>query len=55
MGVVCKEEILSRLSASVDNKKQLVITPLLNRKEVFRPGSDVDSIDLRLGNSFLLP
>jgi dCTP deaminase len=55
VGVVCKKEILRRLAARVDDRKQLVVTPLLNRDEVFKVGSDVDSIDLRLGNSFLLP
>jgi len=57
MAVICKKEILARLSLPVDDndEKQLVITPLLCRDEVFKSGSDADSIDLRLGNSFLLP
>lgn len=55
MGVICKGDILDRLNALVDNDKQLVITPLLNRDEIFKHNSDIDSIDLRLGNSFLLP
>jgi dCTP deaminase len=55
MGVLCKEKIKERLNFIVDNEKQLVITPLLNKEEIFKPGSDVDSIDLRLGNNFLLP
>lgn len=55
MGVLCKEEIGERLNLMVDDERQLVITPLLNREAIFKLGSDVDSIDLRLGNSFLLP
>lgn len=55
MGVLCKEEIRKRLNLMVDEEKQLVITPLLSRDEIFKRGSDVDSLDLRLGNNFLLP
>lgn len=55
MGVICKEEIKRRLNFLVEDEKQLVITPLLVKDEIFKTGSDVDSIDLRLGNNFLLP
>jgi dCTP deaminase len=55
VGVLCKEEIRRRLDLMVEDEKQLVITPLLNKEEIFKIGSDVDSIDLRLGNNFLLP
>ncbi len=55
MAVLCKENIRRRLDAGIDDENQLVITPLLNRDEMFKSGSDADSIDLRLGSSFLLP
>jgi dCTP deaminase len=55
VGVLCKDEIEKRLSKKVNEPCQLVITPLLDREKVFSPTADADSIDLRLGNSFLLP
>jgi dCTP deaminase len=55
MSVVHKTEIKRRLNLSVDDKESIVITPLLHKDEIFRETSDIDSIDLRLGNYFLLP
>lgn len=55
MGVLNNKQIEERLGFSIGRKKQIVITPLLNREKVFGASSDVDSIDLRLGNYFLLP
>jgi dCTP deaminase len=51
--VLTRGEILERLKSPVDHEKSLVITPLLYTKEddLF----DADSVDLRLGNFFLLP
>ena len=51
MAVLSNAKILQRLRYSVENKKSLVITPLLNEEEAL----DLDSIDLRLGSHFLLP
>jgi dCTP deaminase len=39
----------------VTDEESIVITPLLRQSEVFNDTSDIDSIDLRLGNYFLLP
>jgi dCTP deaminase len=55
MAIVNKAQIKKRLALRVEDKRQLVITPLLERDEVFKPNADSDSIDLRLGNHFLLP
>ena len=52
--VLTKSDILSRLrDFPVSSQESLVITPLLRGKEdkIF----DADSVDLRLGNYFLLP
>jgi dCTP deaminase len=50
-GVFPKQEILDRLGLAVTDPKGLVITPLLDRLDAI----DADSVDLRLGNYFLLP
>lgn len=55
MGVVHKTEIKRRLHLSVHDPQSLVVTPLLQWEEMFGRASDIDSIDLRLGNYFLLP
>jgi|ERR1017187_7882235 dCTP deaminase len=55
MGVVHKSEIKKRLLLPVADPKSIVVTPLLQYEEMFKPSSDIDSIDLRLGNYFLLP
>jgi len=51
MAVLSKKKILERLDYPVDDKRSLVVTPLLDSEESF----DLDSIDLRLGTHFLLP
>jgi dCTP deaminase len=55
MGVLPKGEIKRRLELEVTEPESLVITPLLERKQVLGNSSDADSIDLRLGTYFLLP
>jgi dCTP deaminase len=55
MAVVHKSEIEKRLLLPVADPKSIVVTPLLQFDEMFKPSSDIDSIDLRLGNYFLLP
>ena len=52
--VLSRAEILDRMEKyTVDQKENLVITPLLYKKksDIF----DADSVDLRLGSHFLLP
>ena len=51
--VLSREEILARMDLPVEERRNLVITPLLYRKreKIF----DADSVDLRLGCHFLLP
>jgi dCTP deaminase len=51
MAVVEKSEIERRLALPIKDKERLVITPLLSEGDAF----SVDSVDLRLGNHFLLP
>ena len=51
MGVVRREELRARLAKGLDDPQSLVITPLLTPADVF----DADSVDLRLGQNFLLP
>ncbi len=51
MAVVERSEIERRLALSVKDKESLVITPLLSPFDAL----SVDSVDLRLGNHFLLP
>jgi len=55
MSVVPRREIRRRLDLSITNPESLVITPLLQRKEILEELPDSDSIDLRLGTHFLLP
>lgn len=55
MGVVHKSDIKKRLLLPVSDPTAIVVTPLLQFDEMFKPSSDIDSIDLRLGNYFLLP
>jgi dCTP deaminase len=55
MAVIRKSEIEKRLSLPVDDRKSLVITPLLEEAEVLGENSDCDAVDLRLGTYFLLP
>jgi dCTP deaminase len=55
MTVIRKSDIKERLSLRIENPKSLVITPLLQEKDIWKEGSDDDSIDLRLGSYFLLP
>jgi dCTP deaminase len=55
MGVLHKREIKRRLELPVTDAESLVITPLLEREEMFADSSDADSVDLRLGTYFLLP
>jgi dCTP deaminase len=50
MAVLSKQAINDRRKLSVDNRRSLVITPIL-KNDAF----DEDSIDLRLGTHFLLP
>ena len=50
-GVFAKKEILARLNLPVDDRRGLVLTPLLRREAAI----DEDSVDLRLGTYFLLP
>jgi dCTP deaminase len=50
MAVLSKATILKRLNYPVNDKRSLVITPLLDTKSL-----DLDSVDLRLGSHFLLP
>jgi dCTP deaminase len=49
--ILSQREIKSRLALSVENRRSLVITPLLQETEAF----STDSVDLRLGTHFLLP
>jgi dCTP deaminase len=51
MAVISKTTIQERLRLPVGDPGSLVITPLLRPNEAF----DHDSIDLRLGTSFLIP
>jgi len=51
MAVVGKSEIERRLALGVKDPEGLVITPLLNPSDAL----SADSVDLRLGNHFLLP
>src|SRR2546425_4174968 len=51
MAVVERSEIERRLALSVKDKESLVITPLLSPSDAL----SVDSVDVRLGNHFLLP
>lgn len=51
MGVVRREELQSRLLMDLDDPCSLVITPLLDPIRAF----DSDSVDVRLGQTFLLP
>ncbi len=51
MSVLSKERILDRLRKLVEDRTELVITPLLNRDAAI----DADSVDLRLGCHFFLP
>jgi hypothetical protein len=51
MAVVGRAEIKRRLALGVKEWESLVITPLLNPTDAL----SVDSVDLRLGNHFLLP
>jgi dCTP deaminase len=51
MGVVRREELQSRLLKGLDDPQSLVITPLLDEAGAF----DSDSVDVRLGQTFLLP
>jgi len=54
--VLPKKEILHRMrNLPVGDPQNLVITPLLYRKEKDRDIFDAESIDLRLGCYFLLP
>jgi dCTP deaminase len=55
MAVIQSSEIRRRLRLAVTNDESIVITPLLRQNELFGPEADIDSIDLRLGNYFLLP
>jgi len=55
LSVVHKTEIKRRLELPIVDKEALVITPLLGYADMFSETSDIDSIDLRLGNYFLLP
>jgi dCTP deaminase len=51
MAVLSRKAIASRLQLDVQDRRSLVVTPLLAREEAF----DDDSLDLRLGSYFLLP
>jgi dCTP deaminase len=51
MAVLSRKAITSRLELDLDDRRSLVVTPLLARDEAF----DDDSLDLRLGSYFLLP
>ena len=51
MGVVRQKEIRDRILKDLDDPQSLVITPLLDETRAF----DADSVDLRLGRTFLLP
>jgi dCTP deaminase len=51
MPVLSRQRIDERLALPITNKGSLVVTPILDREEVF----DIDSLDLRLGCYFLLP
>jgi dCTP deaminase len=55
MSVVNKSEIERRLKLDISKDQSLVITPLLQQQTVLGDHSDPDSVDLRLGNYFLLP
>ena len=55
MSVVQRTEIQRRLRLPVTHAESIVITPLLRQAELFGDEADIDSIDLRLGNYFLLP
>jgi dCTP deaminase len=55
VSVVPKSEVQRRLKLPVTHEESIVITPLLRQTEMFKEMSDIDSIDLRLGNYFLLP
>jgi dCTP deaminase len=55
MAVLPKSEIKKRLFLDIADPRSLVITPLLQMKELLSDYSDADSIDLRLGTYFLLP
>ena len=49
MGTLFQNEIWERINISFSNKKSLIITPLLSKKQI-----GVSSIDLRLGNDFII-
>ena len=51
MAVLSRKLIEERLALPITNNKSLVVTPVLDKEEVF----DSDSLDLRLGCYFLLP
>lgn len=51
MSVLSAKRISERLNPPPEDKRGLVITPLLDRAHMF----DFDSVDLRLGCHFLLP
>lgn len=55
MSVIPSEEIKRRLRLPVVSDESIVITPLLRQEDLFGEDADIDSIDLRLGNYFLLP
>jgi len=55
MPVIHRSEIQRRLGLAISNPQSLVITPLLQKGEVFGSRADTDAVDLRLGTFFLLP
>ena len=55
MGVIPSSEIKRRLKLPVADNESIVISPLLRQSKLFADDADTDSIDLRLGNYFLLP
>ena len=55
MAVIPSAEIQRRLRLPVTDDDSIVITPLLRQSKLFGEDADIDSIDLRLGNYFLLP
>jgi len=55
MSVVPTTEIRRRLRLPVTDDESIAITPLLRQEDLFGVDADIDSIDLRLGNYFLLP
>ncbi len=55
MAVLHTNEVRRRLELPIEDDNSLVITPLLQEKELFSENADLDSIDLRLGSYFLLP